>query len=373
MSQTRQYDIDFRKEEVDYIMKQISGSTSTSLVGIGSVGKSNLLQHITDPRVHEHYLGVNEAQQLKTITIDANMLGPLPADKDDPLRCWAGYELLMHRLFLAFYPFDMLPDSEANRFYETYLALQNGTNPLFTYMALRYFEVGLQFFMRQNFKIVFLFDEFDEMLRQLPVKFFQTLRGIRDANKRKLLYITFTRSPLPTLVERFEIPMLDIEPFAELFTDNVYYIGPYNDKDSRKMYDELSGRRQTNYPDGVRDLLFQATGRYAGLLRAGFAALEEFGNLEQATQSVDSLAEVLAMRSAIRSECKTIWTSLNRSEQYVLKAVARLTPYNVSTETEQAVSMLMQKRLLRLDKTQQRLEISPPVFQVFVESNPDPS
>ena len=153
---------------------------------------------------------------------------------------------MMHRLFLAFYPFDMLPDAEANRFYETYLALQNGTNPLFTYMALRYFEVGLQFFMRQDYKIVFLFDEFDEMLRQLPVKFFQTLRGIRDANKRNLLYITFTRSPLPTLLERFEIPMLDIEPFIELFNDNVYYVGPYNDKDARKMYNELLRSSQKN-------------------------------------------------------------------------------------------------------------------------------
>jgi hypothetical protein len=52
-----------------------------------------------------------------------------------------------------------------------------------------------------------------------------------------------------------------------------------------------------------------------------------------------------------------------------LKAVARLTPYNVSAETEQAVAMLVQKRLLRL--TDQRLEITPPVFRTFVLTNPD--
>jgi hypothetical protein len=286
------------------------------------------------------------------------------------MRCWAGYELMMHRLFLAFYPFDMLSDTEATRFYETYLALQNGTNPLFTYMALRYFEMGLQFFVRQGYKVAFLFDEFDEMLKQLPVKFYQTLRGIRDANKRNLVYLTFTRSPLPTLVERYELPALDIEPFVELFNDNVHYVGPYNDKDARKMYDELTSRRQKTYPDAVRDMLLQTTGRYAGLLRAGFAALEELGT---PPLSVDALAEVLATRSAIRTECRTIWTSLNRSEQYVLKAVARLTPYNVSAETELAVTMLVQKRLLRLDQSQKRLEIQPPVFRVFVATNPDPS
>lgn len=373
MNPTRQYDLDFRKEEVEQIMRHINGATSCSLVGIGSVGKSNLLQHLTDPKVHANYLGDAAAQKIKTITIDANMLGPLPVDRDDPMRCWAGYELMMHRLFLAFYPFDMLSESEANRFYDTYLALQNGSNPLYAYMALRYFEVGLQFFVREGYKIVFLFDEFDEMLRQLPVKFYQTLRGIRDANKRNLVYITFTRSPLPTLVERFETPLLDIEPFIELFNDNVLYVGPYNEKDGRKMLDELTTRRQKNYAPAVRDNLLQATGRYAGLLRSGFASLEEFGNLDQVAASVESLAEALATRSSLRTECRTIWTSLNRSEQYVLKAVARLTPYNVSTETELAVSMLMQKRLLRLDKNKQHLEIAPPVFSVFVASNPDPS
>lgn len=367
---TRQHDLDFRKEEVETIMKRIGGAASSSLVGIGSVGKSNLLQHLSDPKVHAHYLG--EGVKLKTINIDANMLGPLPANADEAMRCWAGYELMMHRLFLAFYPFDMLSETEANRFYETYLALQNGTNPLYTYMALRYFEVGLQFFVRQGYKIVFLFDEFDEMLRVLPVKFYQTLRGIRDASKRNLVYITLTRSPLPALIERYNIPHLDIEPFAELFTDNVYYIGPYNEKDSRRMLDELSTRRQKAFPDPLRESLLQATGRYAGLLRAGFAALEEIPSPEQ-FETVDALADALAARSAIRTECRTIWTSLNRSEQYVLKAVARLTPYNVSAETEQAVTMLVQKRLLKLDKNQQRLEIQPPVFRVFVATNPDPS
>ncbi len=373
MNPTRQYELDFRKEEVETIMKHVAGSTSCSLVGIGSVGKSNLIAHLNDPRVHEHYLGAEAAQQVKFITIDANMLGPLPSDKNDPHGCWAGYELLMHRLFLAFYPFDMLPENEANRFYETYLALQNGTNPLYAYMALRYFEVGVQFFLRQGYKIIFMFDEFEEMLKQVPVKFFQTLRGIRDANKRQLVYMTFTRSPLPTLVERYELPALDIESFIELFTDNVLYVGPYNDKDARKMIAELSRRRQRTFPDNVNDLLLQATGGYAGLLRAGFASLEEMSNLAPAVESVDTLAQALELRSAIRTECQTIWTSLNRSEQYVLKAVARLTPYNVSPETEHAVAMLMQKRLLRLDKSQQRLEIAPPVFRVFVESNPDPS
>lgn len=375
MAANRKHPLEFRKEDVEYITQKWQASASCAVVGIGSAGKSNLLQHLIDPDVQAHYMG-ESAASFKSIVIDANMLGPLPspnAPDAEQVRCWAGYELMMHRLYLAFYPFGMLSPDEARRFYDCYTALQDGTNPLYAYMALRYFELGLEFFMRKNIKIAFLFDEFDEMLRQMPVKFFQTLRGIRDANKNRIVYLTFTRSPLVTVVERLNIPMLDIEPFIELFTDNVHYVGPYNETDARQMVEDLSRRNKISYPEPVPTLLLQATGRYAGILRAGFNLLEEFSNVNLAEQDVDSMASLLASKPAIRTECRTIWTSLNRSEQYVLKAVARLTPYNVSEETEHAVAMLVQKRLLKLNKAKQTLEIEPPVFRVFVASNPDPS
>ncbi|MBK8032300.1 MAG: hypothetical protein IPK17_23040 [Chloroflexi bacterium] len=370
MGSTRKQPVNFRKEELEAIAKCWSGATSAALVGIGSVGKSNLLQHLDDPEVQKHYIG-DKAAKFKTIIVDANMLGPLPADRDDPVRCWAGYELMMHRLFLAFYPFEMLTNEEAKQFFDTYQALQDGTNPLFTYMALRYFELGLEYFMRKGYTIAFMFDEFDEMLRQLPVKFFQTLRGIRDSNKRQLMYITLTRSPLVTLVERFAIPVLDIEPFTELFTDNTIYVGPYNDTDGRAMLSELARRRQRSYSDNVNGLLLDITGRYAGILRVSVNSLDEFVNVNLNALSRNQLLEALAVKPAVRAECRTIWSSLNRSEQQVLKAVARLSAYNVNPESEFAVHMLLQKGILKLDESGQKLEILPPLFHMYVQSNPD--
>jgi len=372
MGSPRKQPLDFRKEEVEAVTRCWTSATSSALVGIGSVGKSNLLQHLADADVQSHYMG-ERASKFKTIIVDANMLGPLPPDKDDPIRCWAGYELMMHRLFLAFYPFDMLPKEEAKQFYDAYQALQDGSNPLFTYMALRYFELGIEYFMRRGISIAFMFDEFDEMLRQLPVKFFQTLRGIRDSNKRQLMYVTLTRSPLATLVERFNIPALEIEPFTELFTDNTIYVGPYNETDGRNMLNELSRRRQRSYPESVNTALLYASGRYAGILRASVNTLDEFVNIDITGLSAEQLTSMLAVKSAVRAECKTIWTSLNHFEQQVLKAVARLTPYNVNPESEIAVNMLIQKRILRLDQMGQKLEIMPPVFHHFVLSNPDPT
>src|SRR5215510_13348612 len=132
MGATRKHPMEFRREEVSFIMQRWRATDSCSLVGVGSVGKSNLLQHLADPSVQSFYMkDVAGDKQFKAIIIDPTMLGPLPSGTSDAeqVRCWAGYELMMHRLFLAFYPFDnYLNDEDIRLFYETYQALQDGTN-----------------------------------------------------------------------------------------------------------------------------------------------------------------------------------------------------------------------------------------------------
>jgi hypothetical protein len=373
---TRKQPLDFRKEEVGRIMERWRANESCSLVGVGSVGKSNLLQHLADRDVQAYYMEAARVENFKAVIIDPSMLGPLPIAgvNMDQIRCWAGYELMMHRLFLAFYPFDLLGKDEARQFVESYQALQDGTNPLYAYMGLRYFELGLEFFLRRGIQIVFMFDEFEEMMRQLPVKFFQTLRGIRDSNKSQLSYLTFTRAPILDICQQLEIPLLSIEPFAELFTDNSFYIGPYNETDARQMVDSLMSRNQKNYGDYVVNFLLWATGRYAGLLRASFRALESLGNLEPSVvmTSGESLVQQLATRRSVRTECATIWASLNQTEQYVLRAIAGLDSSVDTSDPEigEAVALLVQKRLLRVNKEQKQLVIEPPVFSAYIARNP---
>lgn len=371
MGATRKQPIDFRREEVTFIMQRWMAAESCSLVGVGSVGKSNLLQHLADPTVQTYYMKITNTEAFKPITIDPNMLGPLPTSGDpDQIRCWAAYELMMHRMFMAFYPFDILGKDDARAFYDMYQALQDGTNPLFAYMALRYFERGLELFMQRGVHIVFMFDEFEELLKLMPAKFFQTLRGIRDINKRQLSYLTFTRSPLPVLTQQYDIGPLDIEPFIELFNDNVLYVGPYNETDGRRMVDELSRRNQVQYPETTINFLLWATGRYAGLLRAGFRMLDTLGPIESYGQLNDPQLLTLASRLPIRTECKTIWLSLSTAERALLKAVARLSKYVSSPENEQAMISLVKKHLIRVDPVAHHIEILPPVFRAFILAEP---
>lgn len=371
-SRHREQPLDFREDEVRYIMDRWRGPTSISIVGIGAVGKSNLIQHLSEVRVQQEYMDKDTtADNFRAILIDPNMLGPLPTDTPnaEQFRCWAGYELMMHRLYMNFHPLDILGPDYRRQFHETYQQLQDGTNPLHAYMGLRYFELGLEFFMRRGIKLIFMFDEFEEMLQALPVKFFQTLRGIRDANKRNLSYVTFSRSPLPTLIDRYKIPTLEIEPFAELFTDNLLYIGPYNHRDALRMIEELMQRTEKNYHDDVINFLLYATGRYAGLLRAAFNVIDRIVGRYVAEEQYDAYTEKLATFAAIRAECRVIWLSLNQSERAVLKTVVGASSQLSPEETEEAITMLVKKQLLQVDRMQKGLHINPPVFREYIASN----
>lgn len=369
----RKQAINFRHEEVSYITDRWRGSDPCSLVGVGSIGKSNLLQHLADPDVHQKYLG-KSPNNFRAIIIDPNLLGPIPTSGDnlEQYKCWAGLELIMHRLYMSFYPFDILAEEDALRFYDAYIALQDGNNPLYAYMGLRHLELGLNLLMRQGIQIVLMFDEFEDMLKTMPVRFFQILRGLRDTYKNQLSYLIFTRSPLPALIKQYNIPYLDIEPFLELFTDNVYYVGPYNSNDAASMLNTLIRKSpRVNHPEYVLEYLLQITGRYAGLMRATFRMLESLGTLHIDDLSNPDLAKRLAQRRPIQAECITIWNSLTSLEQRVLKAVARVIPYTGNEDYDDAIAMLVQKRLLTINPNSEKLSIEPPLFRYYVETNPD--
>ncbi|MBZ0303407.1 MAG: hypothetical protein K8J31_26935 [Anaerolineae bacterium] len=367
-SQTRMQPLDYRQEEVGRIMERWRATESCSLVGVGSVGKSNLMQHLANPVVQQAYMKETHVGQFGAIIIDPSMLGPLPADSDEQIACWIGYELMMHRMFMAFHQSELLDAKEMSRFVEIYETLQDGSNPLYAYMGLRYFELGLDLLMSKGIQIVFMFDEFEEMLKSLPIKFFLTLRGLRDSNKKQLSYLTFTRVPLMAVAEQESIDLLKIEEFMELFTDNVFYIGPYNNRDAHRMVDDLCRRNNRVYEEYVKNFLVWATGGFAGLLRASFRMLESFSDLNLTVVMTDgpALAEELSRKQPVQMECKTIWNSLSMAERQVLEvASGKLASFKRDVEADQAAEYLVRKKLLRSEGN--LLTIHPPVFHYFVK------
>jgi len=362
----------FRIEEVRYVTNRWKSPESVSLIGVGSVGKSNLLQHLTQHKLYRQHLGVTQ-HQFQAVIIDPFLLGAMPSSKSEnseQFACWAGIELIMHRLYMSFFPFDFLSDRDAQYFDDLYAMLQDGNNPLSLYMGLRRLELTLKLLFNNGLQIVLMFDEFEEFLNVMPYRFFQMLRGLRDTYKSHLAFLTFTRNTFPILIEQHEINYYKIEPFIELFTDNILFVGPYNDFDARLMLENLAHRNpHIKYTPKDHTLILHITGKFAGLLRATYRVLGELNEAKSKDEiNEEQIIYKVSQKASVRTECKTIWLSLSELEREILRAVARLSAYHDSEQHEDAIRILIQKKLLTFNNN--KLEIVPPLFRQFVYSNP---
>jgi hypothetical protein len=369
--QQNQRDLSFRESDISYILSRVQAGDCCSVVGVGSVGKSNLLRHLRRPDTQRYHLGEGSAANLKIVLVDPNnMLDSIPLLSGE-VSSWAGYEIMVHRLYKTFYPFEGFSDEQIKQIRRAYHEIRKGDNQLLSHIGLRYLELALEELLGQDSdsvakdrKIAFIFDEFEEMLANLPAKFFQTLRGIRDDYKYQLTYITFTRRSIPQIIDenRDKYNKLLLEPFVELFTDSTRYLGPYAKTDATAMLDRLSKRRNTNYSPSFRNFLLRASGGHAGMLRASFGLASQiaFGTPES------EALRFLSNSQEIRAECQTVWESLTQPERIILKRVMH-SP--VVDPSELAVNLLEQKQLLKNSGGDNRVEINPPLFREFVRDH----
>lgn len=351
----------YRQRETADVVDAWDAGVSVSIVGVGSAGKSNFVQHLATAGATE-MPGLAWPSGLLPVLIDANMLGPLPATSD-PSRSsvgfWAGCELLLHRIFMTLFPFEGFTAEDRTTLYQAYEALQDGSNPLFAQLALRYLELGLNVPLRMGLRLAFIFDEFERLAALLPVEFFQSLRGLRDTHKRQLMYATVTRAHLPHVMEQAGMQRLQFEPFIELFSDRVVYIAAHAPEDAEVMINELLSRRGTTMNVSMVARLLAATGGHPGLLRAAVhAALERPALNRLAAQD---LSPALLMVTAVTQECSAIWNGLTPSEQVALKVAS----HDERIDDALTAAVLQQKGLLG-----RRFEVTPPVFASYVQSGP---
>ena len=141
--------VTFRAEVVKPILGYVAAGDSCSIVGIGSVAKSNLLRFLQREDVRQTYLGDQWSGYL-FVYVDINKILKQSA--------WGLMELMLHQLIIE------LANQGAK---ETVLQKidelhQRATDNKTRYLALRYLDRALGIVCNQlGFKPVFLVDEFD--------------------------------------------------------------------------------------------------------------------------------------------------------------------------------------------------------------------
>jgi hypothetical protein len=333
----------YQSDDCRYVYRSVRAGESCSLIGIGSVGKSNLLQNLTRAKVKEHHLDKNEAPYLIMVYLDPHTLvhlrGRVLEDSGD---LWAGYELMLSRLYRTLK--HMEPDEKSSGGRGTSSRKKNDDSPLsdeinnFLYRmyssesiprqtGLRHLEDALYTILSSDdrWQVTFMLDEFSAF-GSLPALFFQSLRGLRDQYKGRVAYVTTSRDRLDAMLDNLSgEDRSAMKEFTELFRDNTRYISPLDAESAVAVVDRFIDRYEADfniYDKGeafLKQDVFNITGGHVGLLRRSFKPAVQY----LIDGEPGSLSDYLLKNASVVRECETILNSLTEDERRVFYHVIK--------------------------------------------------
>jgi hypothetical protein len=341
----------YLKQDVALIFQAIKAGESCAIIGTGSVGKSNLMRFITRPDIRLQHLEKGEAKYCLMVMLNPHMMVNLGNEAlAHAGESWPGYELMLNRLYRAMwdgdYPeFVVERDVDREKSRKTMLGeahhLYNRLyrdNPVLAQAGIRHLEslVYEVLSLGPMWKVVFIFDEIEEFINALPATFFQSLRGLRDAHKQRVMFITASRRTLTDIVEdaiedRADAPQYKsrLEGFVELFNEWTLYISLMDYPSVMDAVDRYIIRHRMErlnsdleLKDNITRALFKVSGGHGGLLRRSFlpvaAKRKTLGDARDDAFPSDDLLDELLRNAGVATECQTIYFSLPRAEQETL-------------------------------------------------------
>ncbi|HLF28580.1 MAG TPA: hypothetical protein VJG32_19775 [Anaerolineae bacterium] len=338
--------IGFRSEIIGPLLQVLAAGESSSLVGVGSAGKSNIVRHLIRRDVLQAHLG-DAARSVLVLYIDCQKLADYTAQ--------ALHSLILEELPRA----AQLAGSEVALLSPNLATLWEqaagaGSPDRVRHVLEESVAAVLQAGIQQLF---ILLDDFDPVVQQAPARVLNSLRALRDQYKSQIVYVTVTRRELAFLRNENEY-----QDFYELVTAATFAIGPYREDDATFMIDRLSSR--WNLPRRLGDAeiqrVLELSGRHPGLILALLRALRHD---EKLSLIAPDSHEQLARHPDVEPECAKIWESLEKEETADL-----ITLVSQGWPIGAGIRPLERKGLIRkrLDDT---YDVFSPIFVEFVWDN----
>lgn len=332
--------------DIRFMMSQISRGEFCSLLGLGAVGKSTLLKMLPRWDVKLLHFGEQWAPFFVNVMLDPHLFVMLNQQgRAEAGDMWMGYELMLSQLKLqlleiesdlrrnlpnalsVFFPAEM--DNIHDEIHEIYEGLFKEGNDLHKQAGIRHLQQAMyELLLRhQNIRVTFIFDEIEEFFDKLPPEFFQSLRGLRDMYKGRVMYITSSRAPMKGLAQRLYNPNDEqqehhykvLESFFELFDGQTRYVSPLDDASVQFTLQRLEKRMGYPIPlPQARQDLVRLSGSHVGLLRRGYKVAARYRSMYNRQHFVEDL---LAEKGVI-NQCESIFWSLSEDEREAVKLVA---------------------------------------------------
>jgi hypothetical protein len=327
----------FRSAEVSQLFQWVKLGESGSIIGVSNVGKSALFQHLLDADIQYEHL-TNDKQNYLFVRVN---LHNLPDFQNRSV-----YSLILDQMEV-FGSAGNVANLSAELFekigiYHEQL-LESGSDEL---KIQRFFKLAVCICLKEPaLRLVFLFDQFDQLYKNGQDSLFYNLRGLHDAYPNRIMYLFFSRHPLP------DLPLLDQkhlkqgssqddetghearllenthlqarEELYELVQSNQLYLKPYTEADSEEMLQEIARRNRERFDETLAKRLYALTCGHAGLLRSCYMHALRNGN--DLFLQKNNLAEILGIET-VAEECEKIWVSLGENEQIAMVAQVRNLP-----------------------------------------------
>jgi hypothetical protein len=193
------------------------------------------------------------------------------------------------------------------------------------------------------------------------------LRGLRDNFKRRLMYITTSRSTPDEIAEQRAKELEDEAPgalfvyegFVELFRETTRFLDLLDEQSIYASMDRYMKRRDMTLKPHEKlrlgETLRDITGGHVGLLRRSFEP-----TVHALRHRLDALETALA-DEAVLKECWTIYRSLPDAQQEALKRIA----HGADGMDPRAVQGLVNKKLVQVE-SDGRLTIRERILHEFM-------
>lgn len=376
------YDDTFREKELEQIIQTLVEGDSACLIGVGTVGKTHLLQYLTQredvqKRLLSRVSGNFVPDDFLWVHLDPNALLEEPDLRVPALalpQSWRGYELLLRRMIDTLRQHPRLGKKWSDRALELHdrLFSDDLRAPL---RALLWVEALLDDLAESTFgdgRIVIVIDEMQRFLGELPDSFFLSLRALRDRHRYRLVFLTAQRQELREIVaaERRET----LEPFLEIFRRDVYLSRARTRHDFDALLHVLTVRMNADDQIAVAftDDLYNLTGGHAGLVRTCFRQRQFLQRIIHKT-SFPSETIIYRLIPGIHRECETIWQSLNNDEQALLKSLPQSVDTSQRMDDPSIADLISKLRQLEnkgvVVREGQKYSVYPPLLAQYIENH----
>lgn len=338
----------FRASLLQRVAARLRAGECCSIVGPGGVGKTNLSRFLQRQDVQGQYFA--DAPTWVAL-IDCNALAA-----QDGSREFAVFELIAHRLIREAERRN-LPENVIAPLDRLHVTLLNEGNLL---LALRYLErICGRLIEDQGLRLILLFDQFEDIWRELDASLFRNLRYLRDEFKYRLIYLTITRERLSRARQQARGDLAAVESFWELFEPHTFGLGMHDENDAREILERIARRRGITPTPELARAVVDASGGYPALIRALAWTLDE--------QRHDETSERIATLSEVAQECAKLWNDLTPDEQRVVRHLAA--GLDMSDGDQETLADLRLIELVRDEPPQ----LFSAVFAAYVRNQPGAS